>query len=94
MPLLWPESGEPHKVQRVYVYGNGEPNHWVDISGTIDQKIEALKQHASQMGDWDPTERIRSWASEVGKEKDLTYAESFRVITLIQLDEVDEEEQD
>ncbi|HSR29969.1 MAG TPA: PIG-L deacetylase family protein, partial [Anaerolineae bacterium] len=89
MPLLWPETGEPHKVHRVYVYGNGEPNEWIDITDTIDQKIEALKQHTSQMGDWDPTERIKSWNAETGKDKGLTYAESFRVITLVQPDAED-----
>jgi LmbE family N-acetylglucosaminyl deacetylase len=84
MPLLWPETGEPHKVRCVYVYGNDEPNEWVDITETIDQKIEALKQHASQMGDWDPTERIKGWSAETGKDKGLAHAESFRVITLVQ----------
>jgi LmbE family N-acetylglucosaminyl deacetylase len=86
MPLLWPGTGEPHKVYRVYVYGNGEPNEWVDITETVDQKIEALKQHASQMGDWDPTERIKQWSAETGKDKGLAHAESFRVITLVQPD--------
>jgi LmbE family N-acetylglucosaminyl deacetylase len=84
MPLLWPETGEPHKVHRVYVYGNGEPNEWVDITETIDQKIEALKQHASQLGDWDPTERIKGWSAETGKDQGLDHAESFRVITLVE----------
>jgi LmbE family N-acetylglucosaminyl deacetylase len=82
MPLLWPEVGEPHRVRKVYVYGNSEPNEWVDITGTIDLKIAALKQHASQMGDWDPTERIRGWNATVGQEHGMEYAESFRVITL------------
>ena len=84
MPLLWPEAGEPHRVHRVYIYGNSEPNEWVDISQTIDQKIEALKLHASQMGDWDPTERIKGRNADVGKDKDLAYAESFRVIILVE----------
>jgi LmbE family N-acetylglucosaminyl deacetylase len=84
MPLLWPETGPSHKVHKVYVYGNDEPNAWVDISTTIEQKIEALKQHASQMGDWDPTERIKGWSAETGKDRGMAYAESFRVITLVQ----------
>ena len=82
MPLLWPEVGQPHRVHKVYVYGNSEPNEWVDITGTIALKIAALKQHASQMGDWDPTERIKGWNAEVGQEHGMEYAESFRVITL------------
>ena len=84
MPLLWPEVGQPHRVQRVYVYGNGEPNVWVDITETIEQKIAALKQHASQMEDWDPTDRIKKWSAETGQEKGMQYAESFRVITLVE----------
>jgi LmbE family N-acetylglucosaminyl deacetylase len=84
MPLLWPEVGQPHRVDRVYVYGNGEPNVWVDITETIEQKIAALKQHASQMEDWDPTDRIKEWSAETGKEKGMQYAESFRVITLVE----------
>ncbi len=40
-----------HRVRQVYVFGNDEPNPWVDITGSIEQKIAALKQHASQMED-------------------------------------------
>lgn len=94
MPLLWPETGEPHKVQRVYVYGNDEPNEWVDIGATLATKLEALKKHASQMGDWDPTERITQWAAEVAKEQEMDYAEAFRVIILVQPEEPDEDEAD
>jgi LmbE family N-acetylglucosaminyl deacetylase len=87
MPLLWPETGAPHRVDYVYVYGNDQPNVWIDITETIDQKIEALKKHASQMGDWDPTERIKGWNAEVGKDKGYAYAESYRVITLVRAED-------
>lgn len=89
MPLLWPEVGAPHGVRQVYVYGNDEPNVWVDVTETIGQKIAALKQHASQMGDWDPTERIKEWNAEMGREKGLAYAECYRVITLERPDTTD-----
>jgi LmbE family N-acetylglucosaminyl deacetylase len=82
MPLLWPETGAPHRVRHIYVFGNDEPNLWIDITETIEQKIAALSQHASQMGDWDPSELIKEWSAEMGKEKGLAYAESYRVITL------------
>jgi LmbE family N-acetylglucosaminyl deacetylase len=89
MPLLWPEVGAPHRVRQIYVHGNAEPNVWIDISSTIDQKVEALKQHASQVSDWDPTEMIRQWAAETGKEKGMAHAESYRVITLMSPDAED-----
>ena len=82
MPLLWPEAGAPHRVRQVYIFGNEKPNVWVDVTDTIEQKIAALKLHASQMGEWDPTEMVREWGAESGQEKGLAYAESYRVITL------------
>jgi LmbE family N-acetylglucosaminyl deacetylase len=82
MPLLWPEAGAPHRVRQLYVYGNDQANVWVDVTQTLDQKIAALRQHASQLGDWDPTEMVEEWSAEVGKEKGLAHAESYRVITL------------
>jgi LmbE family N-acetylglucosaminyl deacetylase len=84
MPLLWPEAGPPHRVRRIYVYGNPQPNTWVDIGATIETKIAALRQHASQMGDWDPAEMIKAWNAETGREKGLAFAEAFRVIVLEQ----------
>lgn len=80
MPLLWPEAGAPHRVQRVYVRGHKSPNYYLDISETIDRKIEALRQHASQMGDWDPTEMIKGWDAETGQQRGLAYAESYLLI--------------
>jgi hypothetical protein len=34
------------------------------------------------MGDWDPEPRIREWAAERAKGKEMKYAEVFRVVTL------------
>ena len=64
MELLWPEEGAAHKVRAIYVSSTAEPNAAVDITGTIDVKIAALRCHASQLGDRDPSEMIRAWASD------------------------------
>ena len=82
LPLLWPEVGSPHQVSQVYISTHDQPNTWVDIAETIDLKIAALRQHASQMGDWDPEALIKEWSAETGKEKGLAYAESYRVVNL------------
>jgi len=34
------------------------------------RKIAALKQHASQLGDWDPAEEMTKWAEESGKKEE------------------------
>ncbi len=82
MPLVWPETGAPHRVRKVYIESHNQANTWIDISATLELKIAALKQHKSQMGDWDPTEMITQWAAEAGKEKGLRAAERYRVIQL------------
>jgi hypothetical protein len=35
------------------------------------------------MKDWDPEPRIKEWAAERGRGKEMDYAEGFRVVTLV-----------
>jgi len=72
-----------HKPRKVYITTWGDVDIYVNISKTIDLKVEALRAHKSQMKDWDPEEMIRGWATERGKGKEMAYAEAFRVITLV-----------
>jgi LmbE family N-acetylglucosaminyl deacetylase len=72
-----------HKIRKVYVTGWSQTDLFVNIAETIDIKIAALRCHASQMKDWDPEPMIRQWAQERAAGKEMPYAESFRVITLI-----------
>lgn len=85
-PNLFEELAEEgliaHKVRKVYVTF-GENDTYVNISDTIDLKIEALKKHVSQMKDWDPEPMVREWSAEAGQGKEMAYAEGFRVITLV-----------
>jgi LmbE family N-acetylglucosaminyl deacetylase len=81
---LLDEGYEPHNVKKLYLQGAEKPDVWVDTTGTLDLKIAALKKHASQLGDWDPAERMRDWAAETGKEKGLKAAEAFKVMTLVE----------
>lgn len=91
MAMLYPDLADEgltgHKVNYVYVNWGQDNNVFIDISDTIDQKVEALRQHKSQLGDWDPEERIREWNSEVGNKVGFEYAEAFRRITLKPIDE-------
>lgn len=67
MELLWPEEGPAHKVHAVFVSSMDAPDTWIDITETIDLKVESLKCHPSQMGDWDPSEMVRNWAAAEAK---------------------------
>lgn len=72
-----------HKPRKVYANSFGEGNLFVDIDDTIAIKVKALRAHASQMKDWDPEPMLKEWAAESANGKDMTYAEVFRVITLV-----------
>lgn len=77
-PELLSEGLEPHEVSRIFIHGSDKPDTFVDISSTIEIKIAALKEHRSQIHDWDPGEMMKDWAKEEGKERGLAAAEAFR----------------
>ncbi|MCA9859284.1 MAG: PIG-L family deacetylase [Thermomicrobiales bacterium] len=83
-PELLEEGLEPIKIQEVYISNSREPDVWVDTSSTIDRKIEALRQHKSQMGDWDPGPMLRKWSAEDGAKRTppVDYAEDFRYMKI------------
>lgn len=66
----------PHSVQHIYFYGTDRPNHWVDISATIETQLSALHLHASQMQGFED-EFIRRRAIQAGAELKYSYAEAF-----------------
>jgi LmbE family N-acetylglucosaminyl deacetylase len=77
------EAGhEPHNVKRLYIHGAEKSDTWVDISETIDTKIEALKKHVSQVDTHEVDTWMHDWAKEEGKEKGLAYAEAYKVMIL------------
>jgi LmbE family N-acetylglucosaminyl deacetylase len=79
-PELIDEGFEPWRgLREVYVTGPAGGNHAVDITSTIDRKIEALKAHRSQI-DWDVDPLIRNWAKTNGQEHGFEYAELFRLL--------------
>lgn len=96
MRLLFPELLEegyaPHKVNYVYISNSRDANLYIDITETVDMKILALRQHVSQLGDWDPEERVRGWSAEVGKKVGFKHAEGFRKIILKEIEEKKDKE--
>jgi LmbE family N-acetylglucosaminyl deacetylase len=76
-PELVPEY-EPHKVREVYTIQWEQPGLVIDITETMDRKLEAIRCHASQISDFQDFEtRMRNRASMVGREKGFVYAEGF-----------------
>jgi LmbE family N-acetylglucosaminyl deacetylase len=82
---------EPHKVKEVWLYFTSahQVNYWVDVTDTMEQKIEALAAHASQIGDWAASGGLRremlKWAEDTASRHnlDFKYAEGFQRIVLV-----------
>ena len=72
-----------HKVRRVYLFWSDRSDTWVDVSATLERKIEALGAHASQIHDVEGLgNRIRTWASEEGAPIGSTAAEGLRLVVI------------
>ena len=86
-PMAFPwlaRSGlEAHRVRRLYLFWSERADTWVDVSATLERKIDALRAHASQIHDPDGlAERIHSWASEEGARIGVAAAEGLRLVVI------------
>lgn len=79
-PELLEEGLEPFEIPGLWLSGN-EPDTYVDITKTIDRKLEALARHASQKAEaaapW-----VRERARTLGEVAGVEYAEAFRTFDL------------
>ena len=72
-----------HIVRRLYLFWPNDPNVRVDVTATLDRKIDALRAHASQIKEPEKLEqRIREWATEVGETIGATAADEFRLVVI------------
>ncbi len=72
-----------HKVRRLYLFWSDRTNAWVDVSATLERKIDALRAHASQIHDTEGlADRIRTWAGEEGARIGVSAAEGLRLVVI------------
>ena len=84
LPLYFTGTGLAHQVTTAYLSGSLQPNLWVEVSSTIDRKIEAVTCHLSQLadaGDWIAS-ALRDGAADAGRDAGVEYAEPFRRVLL------------
>lgn len=81
-PELLDEGLPPHHVREAWLHGSDRPDTWIDIGDVLDLKIQALREHRSQLGDWDPGPMLKGWARREGARRRLRAAEAFRRMVL------------
>ena len=84
-PELADEGLEPWTVDEIWLgVGREAPTHYIDITASVDRKVEALRCHKSQLPDPDATETmVRGWTSAIAQQAGLPdgrYAEAVRVV--------------
>ncbi|MGB8346626.1 MAG: PIG-L deacetylase family protein [Ktedonobacteraceae bacterium] len=67
----------PHNTRHLYYFATDRPNHWVDISGVIEQKVAALRCHASQTSNKDLYQWVHEKGIVAGAEHKFKVAEAF-----------------
>lgn len=72
---------KPHKVREIYLTNFDEQDTFFNITSTINLKIKALSKYRSQVSK-ETLEKVRKWASRVGKKRGYKFAEGFKEITL------------
>jgi LmbE family N-acetylglucosaminyl deacetylase len=79
--LIQEEGLQPHKPREVWISLTGNPSVILDVTDTWEIKIQALKEHKSQIGDPGEFEqRMRARKSDKSTEENEYYEEKFRVI--------------
>ena len=78
------EGLETHKVGDILMWGTEHPDTFIDITDTIDNKINALKKHASQVAGSgrDVDHFVKENAQRQGQMANMPYAEGFRRIQI------------
>jgi LmbE family N-acetylglucosaminyl deacetylase len=85
-PELLAEGREPFDPLQLWLMFAVTSETVIDITPHIDQKIEALLCHKSQLGP-EVVEMVKSWDRETGKPNGYAYAESYHVMILKQEEE-------
>jgi|tagenome__1003787_1003787.scaffolds.fasta_scaffold20512533_2 LmbE family N-acetylglucosaminyl deacetylase len=82
-PELTAQGLEPHKTAEIWYFNAEHPDLIVDISSTMETKIDALRAHFSQVGDRDEVwDRVRDRGRELAADMPFEYAEAFKVVQL------------
>ncbi|MCC7366662.1 MAG: PIG-L family deacetylase [Dehalococcoidia bacterium] len=80
-PELLADGLEPHNVKQLWLGSSAQSNFWVDITPTIELKMEAMRAHPSQFGE-DMVQFGAEMARMQAASQPFDYAETYRRIVM------------
>ncbi len=81
-PELLAEGLQPHVVEEVWLGPTDAADAWVDISDVFEEKLALICDHTSQFPPEPTRAAFTRMAREVGHERGMALAESFRTLRL------------
>lgn len=84
LPHYFPSEGPAHQVGTVLLSGSLEADAFVDVTRTIQKKLDAVLCHQSQIGDRENWMRevISTRAKDTARSLGIGFAEAFRLLEL------------
>jgi LmbE family N-acetylglucosaminyl deacetylase len=81
------EGYEPHKVSELLLVLTNNPTHYEDVTATMEDKLNALRHHISQIGESEIADDgalkfVTEMTAEMGQQVGVGYAEMYKVMTL------------
>ncbi len=80
------EGLEPWTVNWLWLQGDSNPNHWIDVTNYFDRKISAISSHQSQVSHLETlADMVREWQQLAAEKAGLPsgrLAEGFRQVQL------------
>jgi len=82
------EGLEPHDVSEIYLSVPVTATVWVPLTAEdLQRKMDALRAHVSQLGDWNPEEMVRDWSAQAAVAArehgiECEFAEAFAYVRL------------
>ena len=91
------EGLEPHDVSEIYLSAATKSTVWIPITEEdMQRQMNALREHKSQLGDWNPGDTMKEWATRAAdeaRENGVDVGEYAQAFAYVRLKEGDEEEQ-
>jgi LmbE family N-acetylglucosaminyl deacetylase len=90
---LLEEGLEPHDVSEIYLSAASNATVWIPLSDEeVARKVASLREHRSQLGDWDIEKGVKEWCARAAEEArahgvDCEWAEAFAYVRLRRGDE-------
>ena len=82
---LWRDEGlEPHKTAAILFWGSEQADTIIDISGSVEAKMRAVRAHKSQMNgrnESEIVEFVKERARQAIGDLEMEFAEAFRKVT-------------